>query len=106
MNTKLVPIIPEWYEQKTKTIKIGDKITSIRLENFVWDIIIQISEEEQKDLGEFLNDMHEFVAASKIEISNFASFLRVTSMRYLQRKTIQQERFLEQIALITNSYQL
>ncbi len=83
---------PIQYEQRTRTIRIHGVITSIRLENMVWDILAEMAEEEGCTTNALVVQFHDEILAHRGEVPNFASFLRVTGMRYLRRRLIALER--------------
>ena len=83
---------PILYEQRTRTIRIHGVLTSIRLENMVWDILAEMAEEEGCTTNGLLVQFHDEIRAHRGEVPNFASFLRVTGMRYLLRKAMAAER--------------
>ena len=85
---------PILYEQRTRTIRIHGVLTSIRLENMVWDILAEMAEEERCTTNSLIVQLHDEILAHRGEVPNFASFLRVTSMRYLRRKVTAAERAL------------
>ena len=79
---------PIQYEQRTRTIRIHGVLTSIRLENMVWDILAEMAEEEGCTTNHLIVQFHDEILAHRGEVPNFASFLRVTGMRYLRRRLI------------------
>jgi len=83
---------PIQYEQRSRTIRIHGVLTSIRLENMVWDILAEMAEEEGCTTNALIVQFHDEILAHRGEVPNFASFLRVTGMRYLRRKLIALER--------------
>ena len=83
---------PIQYEQRTRTIRIHGVLTSIRLENMVWDILAEMAEEEGGTTNHLIVQFHDEILAHRGEVPNFASFLRVTGMRYLRRRLIALER--------------
>ena len=83
---------PILYEQRTRTIRIHGVLTSIRLENLVWDTLAEMAEEEQCTTNHLIVQLHDEILAHRGEVPNFASFLRVTCMRYMRRKLIAFER--------------
>jgi predicted DNA-binding ribbon-helix-helix protein len=83
---------PIQYEQRTRTIRIHGVLTSIRLENMVWDILAEMAEEEGCTTNHLIVQFHDEILAHRGEVPNFASFLRVTGMRFLRRKLIAAER--------------
>ncbi|MDB5849298.1 MAG: aryl-sulfate sulfotransferase [Rhodoferax sp.] len=76
---------PIQYEQRSRTVRIRNVLTSIRLENMVWDILAEMAEEEGCTTNALISKFHDEILAHRGEVPNFASFLRVTSMRYLRR---------------------
>ncbi len=83
---------PIQYEQRSRTIRIHGVLTSIRLENMVWDILAEMAEEEGCTTNALIVQFHDEILAHRGEVPNFASFLRVTGMRYLRRKLVHAER--------------
>ena len=86
---KADPIV---YEQRTRTIRIHGVLTSIRLENMAWDILAEMAEAEGCTTNSLIVQFHDEILAHRGEVPNFASFLRVTSMRFLRRKLTEAER--------------
>ena len=83
---------PIQYEQRTRTIRIHGVLTSIRLENMVWDVLAEMAEAEARTTNGLIVLFHDEILAHRGEVPNFASFLRVTSMRFLRRKLTEAER--------------
>ena len=83
---------PIQYEQRSRTIRIHGVLTSIRLENMVWDILAEMAEAEGRTTNALISLFHDEILAHRGEVPNFASFLRVTCMRYLRRATHGAER--------------
>ncbi len=83
---------PIQYEQRTRTIRIHGVLTSIRLENMVWDILAEMAEAERCTTNHLIVQFHDEILAHRGEVPNFASFLRVTGMRFLRRKLTEAER--------------
>jgi predicted DNA-binding ribbon-helix-helix protein len=77
---------PIRYEQRSRTLRIHGVLTSIRLENMVWDILAEMAAAEGRTTNALIAQFHDEVLAHRGEVPNFASFLRVTCMRYLQRE--------------------
>ncbi|APW36737.1 aryl-sulfate sulfotransferase [Rhodoferax koreense] len=89
---------PIQYEQRSRTVRIRNVLTSIRLENMVWDILAEMAEEEGCTTNALIAKFHDEILAHRGEVPNFASFLRVTSMRYLRRCLMNLEKQLPQPA--------
>ena len=83
---------PIQYEQRSRTVRIHGALTSIRLENMMWDILAEMAEEEGRTTNALISLFHDEILARRGEAPNFASFLRVTCMRYLQRRLLASER--------------
>ncbi len=86
---------PIAYEQRSRTIRIHGVLTSIRLENMVWDTLAEMAEEEACTTNALIAKFHDEILAHRGEVPNFASFLRVSSMRFLRRKLMQAERLVD-----------
>jgi predicted DNA-binding ribbon-helix-helix protein len=83
---------PILYEQRTRSIRIRGMLTSIRLENTVWDVLAEMAEDEGRTTNALICTLHDEIMQHRGEVSNFASFLRVTSLRYLRRCLISQDK--------------
>ena len=86
---------PIQYEQRTRSVRIRGMLTSIRLENTVWDVLAEMAEDEGCTTNALICQLHDEIMQHRGEVSNFASFLRVTSLRYLRRCLINQEKQLQ-----------
>ena len=83
---------PILYEQRTRSVRIRGMLTSIRLENTVWDVLAEMAEDEGCTTNALICTLHDEILDHRGEVSNFASFLRVTSLRYLRRCLISQDK--------------
>ena len=79
---------PIQYEQRSRTVRIHGALTSIRLENMVWDILAEMAEEDGRTTNALIALFHDEILAHRGEVPNFASFLRVTCMRYLRKRLL------------------
>ncbi|QJC54854.1 hypothetical protein HC248_00116 [Polaromonas vacuolata] len=86
---------PIQYEQRSRTVRIRGVLTSIRLENMVWDILAEMAEEEKCTTNALISKFHDEILIHRGEVPNFASFLRVTGMRYLRRCMLALEKKVE-----------
>jgi predicted DNA-binding ribbon-helix-helix protein len=77
------PII---YESRTRTVRIRGVSTSIRLENFIWDVLASLAAEEGMTTNALIVTFHDEILQNRGDVQNFTSFLRVTCLRYLRRK--------------------
>lgn len=83
---------PIQYEQRSRTVRMHGVLTSIRLENMVWDTLAEMAEDEGCTTNALIAQFHDEILAHRGEVPNFASFLRVTCMRYLRRRLLEAER--------------
>ena len=79
---------PIQYEQRSRTLRIHGVLTSLRLENMVWDVLAEMAEEEGRTTNALISLFHDEIMAHRGEVPNFASFLRITCMRYLRRRVL------------------
>ena len=77
---------PILYESRTRTVRIHGVLTSIRLENLAWDVLAEMAAAEGCPTNTLISKFHDEILQHRGEVPNFASFLRVTCMRYLLRK--------------------
>jgi predicted DNA-binding ribbon-helix-helix protein len=77
---------PILYESRSRSVRIHGVLTSLRLENMMWDTLAQMAVEEGRTTNSLLVRFHDEVMAHRGEVNNFASFLRVTCLRYMRRK--------------------
>ena len=83
---------PIQYEQRTRSVRIRGMLTSIRLENMVWDVLAEMAEDEGCTTNALICQLHDEILQHRGEVPNFASFLRITSLRYLHRCLITLEK--------------
>ena len=76
---------PIKYEQRSRSVRIHGVLTSLRLENMVWDILAEMAEQEGCTTNALISLVHDEILAHRGEVPTFASFLRVTCMRHLRR---------------------
>jgi len=77
---------PILYEARTRTVRIHGVLTSLRLENLAWDVLAEMAAAEGCTTNSLICTFHDEILQHRGEVPNFASFLRVTCMRYLQRR--------------------
>lgn len=77
---------PILYESRTRTVRIRGVSTSIRLENFIWDTLANMAKDEGMTTNALIVTFHDEILQSRGDVQNFTSFLRVTCLRYLDRK--------------------
>jgi predicted DNA-binding ribbon-helix-helix protein len=74
---------PESYESRTRSVRLHGVITSIRLENLHWDVLAEIGHRHRMSVTQLLERLHDELVATRGEVGNFASFLRVSALRYM-----------------------
>ena len=79
---------PESYAAETRSIRIHGHATSIRLEAAFWDILEQIAAREDMSVARFVSVLHEEILVRQGEVSNFASFLRVSCLHWLGNQDV------------------
>jgi predicted DNA-binding ribbon-helix-helix protein len=77
---------PILYESRTRTVRIRGVSTSIRMENFVWDVLARMAAEEGVTTNALIVQFHDEILRHRGDVQNFTSFLRVTSLRFLSRQ--------------------
>ena len=74
---------PIQYEARTRSIRINNVVTTIRLENLFWDVLAEIASREDMTTNQMIATLHEELTALREDNPNFTSFLRVCCLRYL-----------------------
>ena len=82
---------PILYESRSRTLRIHGVLTSIRLENMMWDVLAEMASSEGRTTNGLIVQFHDEIMAQRNEVPNFTSFLRVTCMRYLRRHLEQRD---------------
>lgn len=77
---------PILYESRSRTVRIHGVLTSIRLENLVWDTLSEMAADEGCTTNALIAQFHDEILSHRGDVANFSSFLRVTCLRYLRRK--------------------
>ncbi len=71
------------WKSSTRSIRIDGMVTSVRLENYFWNVLERIASRDDMNIPQMLTRLyHESIDAGH-DLGNFTSFLRVCSMRYL-----------------------
>lgn len=74
---------PQSYEATTRSIRLHGVVTSVRLENLFWDTLEEIGLRDGMNVPQLLGKLYDELLEHRGDIPNFASFLRVSSLRYL-----------------------
>jgi predicted DNA-binding ribbon-helix-helix protein len=74
---------PYQYEPRQRSVRIHGVITSIRLENVMWDVLSDIAAGQKCTTNALIAKLYDDAMAHRADLPNFASFLRVTCVRHL-----------------------
>ena len=73
---------PQHYESRTRSVRLHGVVTSIRLENLFWRVLDEIAERDGMTVVQLLEKLYDELVQARGEVGNFASFLRVSALRY------------------------
>jgi predicted DNA-binding ribbon-helix-helix protein len=76
---------PILYESRSRSLRICGVVTTLRLENQFWDILAEIAGHDGLTTNQLISKLYEEVMDYRGEVVSFASFLRVSCMRYLSQ---------------------
>jgi predicted DNA-binding ribbon-helix-helix protein len=71
------------YEPSTRSVRLHGVTTSIRLETLFWHVLDEIGRRDGLSVNRLITKLYDEIVEARGEVRNFASFLRVCSMRYL-----------------------
>ena len=71
------------YESRSRSLRIHGCATKIRLKNHFWDILAEIAASDGYTTNQLIAKLYDELLEYRGEIDNFASFLRVSCLRYL-----------------------
>jgi len=74
---------PESYESRTRSVRLHGVVTSIRLENLHWEVLEEIGRRDGMTVTQLLERLYDELVKARGEVGNFASFLRVSALRYV-----------------------
>ena len=83
---------PMLYESRARSLRIHGCVTKIRLENHFWDILAEIAASDGYTTNQLIAKLYDELLDYRGEIDNFASFLRVSCLRYLTLRKPASER--------------
>ena len=83
---------PILYESRSRSLRIHGCVTKIRLENLFWDILAEIAATDGYTTNSLIAKLYDELLEFRGEIDNFASFLRVSCLRYLSLRKNSAER--------------
>lgn len=70
------------YDSTKRSIRIQGVVTSISLENKIWEILERMAADEAITVPEFISTLYQEVIERHGCVSNLASMLRVTCLTY------------------------
>jgi predicted DNA-binding ribbon-helix-helix protein len=74
---------PSSYESRTRSVRLHGVVTSIRLENLHWEVLTEIGARDGMSVTHLLERLYDELVEARGEVGNFASFLRVSALRYM-----------------------
>jgi predicted DNA-binding ribbon-helix-helix protein len=74
---------PESYESRTRSVRLHGVVTSIRLENLHWEVLEEIATRDGMGVTALIEKLYDELVHSRGAVGNFASFLRVSALRYM-----------------------
>ncbi len=73
---------PESYASRTRSVRLHGVVTSIRLENLYWEVLAEIGQRDGMGVVQLIEKLYDELVEARGEVGNFASFLRVSALRY------------------------
>jgi predicted DNA-binding ribbon-helix-helix protein len=73
---------PQSYESRTRSVRLHGVVTSIRLENLFWQVLEEIAGRDGMGVVQLIEKLYDELVVARGEVGNFASFLRVSALRY------------------------
>jgi len=72
----------DFYVSRSRSLRIGRSVTSVRLENLYWDVLAEIAEAKGLRTSQLIQSLCTDTIGGSGKASNLASRLRVTCLRY------------------------
>lgn len=73
---------PQSYDSRTRSVRLHGVVTSIRLENLFWQVLEEIGRRDGMSVAQLIDKLYDELVQARGEVGNFASFLRVSALRY------------------------
>lgn len=73
---------PHSYDSRTRSVRLHGVVTSIRLEQLFWDVLTEIAQRDGMSVVQLIEKLYDELIEARGEAGNFASFLRVSALRY------------------------
>lgn len=74
---------PQSYESRTRSVRLHGVVTSIRLENLHWEVLEEIAARDGLSVTQLITRLYDELVQARGAVGNFASFLRVSALRYM-----------------------
>ena len=74
---------PRMWEATTRSMRLDGVVTSLRLENYFWSILEELAYRDSMPLSALVTQLYSEAIDEGHDMVNFASFLRVCCLRYL-----------------------
>ncbi|RYV01920.1 intracellular proteinase I [Shewanella sp. OPT22] len=74
---------PELWQPRTRSLRIEGVVTSIRLEQFFWQVLSEIAQRDNMTDTSLISKLYLESIDAGHDLGNFTSFLRVCCARYL-----------------------
>ncbi|QTH71275.1 ribbon-helix-helix domain-containing protein [Pseudoalteromonas xiamenensis] len=71
------------WESHTRSLRIAGVVTSIRLEQYFWNVLQEVAYRDQMNVNQLITKLYLESLDADHDIGNFTSFLRVCCARYL-----------------------
>ncbi len=73
----------ELWASKTRSLRIDGVVTSVRMENFFWQVLEEIGQRDGLSCAQVISRLYLESIDAEHDLGNFTSFLRVCCGRYL-----------------------
>jgi predicted DNA-binding ribbon-helix-helix protein len=73
---------PASYDSRIRSVRLHGVVTSIRLENLFWSVLEEIAARDGMGVVQLIEKLYDELVEARGAIGNFASFVRVTALRY------------------------
>lgn len=73
---------PQLWAHRARSIRLHGVATSIRLENLFWAVLEEIAGRDDLTVVQLIERLYDELVDARGAVGNFASFLRVTALRY------------------------
>ncbi|WP_420414352.1 ribbon-helix-helix domain-containing protein [Roseibium sp.] len=73
----------ELWQSRARSLRIDGMVTSVRLENFFWNVLEELAERDGMNVVQLITKLHNESIEAGHDLGNFTSFLRVCCGRFL-----------------------